>query len=576
MKKRYITLLLILISLITVFAADLNFSASVDRTAVSLDTTFTFILTVSGSNVNNVTQPRLPDLSNFSVLSSSQSSSYSWVNGKSSGSKSFKYILRPVTAGTFTIGAAVMEFQGQAYKTAPVSIKVTGSTGSGGQHPGSMPGAQQVPAVTNAPQSNIFTRITLSKTKPYVNEQVILTYSLYRRVQIWQITQSPDIQAKGFWKEDLPDTGSKIYQNINGVQYLVESFKVSLFPMAAGIYTIPPVTMKYVSDFWDRQQKAVESLPLKVTVLPFPQKGKPPEFNQAVGQFDLKAAVDKDQVEGDETVTFKVQIDGAGNIKTVKPPLLPDLGAFRRFDSGISESVDKSGSIVRGKKIYTYVLVPEKSGKHIIGPVRFSYFDPSVGVYKIVESRPITVTAKNIPKSSTLRQPVNIIEGFQGQQQNVWLLLIKKYENKVYICGMGLFVLLLGVLVIIRYRNRLRTDTRLYRLKRATGFAQKKLKSAAKLLKEQQKEMFYAAIYKAVSDYIGDKFNVEAVGMTRDQLLELLSAKNASDEIQSQVTGIFDICDFARFAPSKVHIDEMRRTYDDARELIIRLEREIK
>ncbi|MFC1478030.1 BatD family protein [Candidatus Margulisiibacteriota bacterium] len=575
MKKRYFALLLALISIITVFAADLNFSATVDRTEVQLNSSFTYTLTISGSDINNVPQPQLPNLSGFSVLSSSQSSSFSWVNGKFSGSKSYKYILRPVTAGKHTIGPSVLNIKGQAYKTSPVTVVVSSSGSSSSGSSQKIPGNQGA-RVQNASQSNIFARIALSKRSPYVNEQVILTYSLYRRVEIWQITQRPDIQAKGFWKEDLPNTGIKTYRDINGVQYLVESFKVALFPMSAGNFTIPPVTMKYVSDFWDRRPKEVASLPLKVRVLPLPAKGKPAGFNQGVGQFALKAFVDKQTVAGDETLTLKVQVQGAGNIKTVKPPVLPDLSAFRRFDSGTQENIDKAGQLVKGSKTYTYVLVPKKSGSFTINPVSYSYFDPAARAYKTIKSKPISIRARNIPKTSKFTQSMPLTESLELRRPNIWLLLIKKYERSIYLSGLVLFPILLFILVLIKYRQRLKTDVKLYRLKRATGFARKRLKSAAKLLKEEHKEKFYAAVYKAVSDYIGDKFNVEAAGMTRDQILNLLSEKNASADIQKQVTDIFEACDYARFAPSKVHIDEMRKTYNNASELIIRIEREIK
>ena len=58
-----------------------------------------------------------PNFHGFTVvMGPSQSISKSWINGVSSFSKTYVYILEPKTKGNFTIGQASIEIDGRTYR----------------------------------------------------------------------------------------------------------------------------------------------------------------------------------------------------------------------------------------------------------------------------------------------------------------------------------------------------------------------------------------------------------------------------------------------------------------------------
>ena len=118
------------------------FFTGVDRAfLLTLDDTVQYTLSVSGNSAGNAPSPTLPKFENLSVVGTSQSSSFSFINGQTSVSKSFLYTLRPEKTGQAHIGQATININGQNYTTEPIDIKVTKAEGKKTQ-PGPQAGAR--------------------------------------------------------------------------------------------------------------------------------------------------------------------------------------------------------------------------------------------------------------------------------------------------------------------------------------------------------------------------------------------------------------------------------------------------
>ena len=111
-----------------------------------------------------------PDFNNFTVVGGpNQSVSNSWVNGVRSFTKTYSYFLAPKKQGSFTIGQASIDIDGETYKTIPLKIEVTS--------------AVDKPKDPNDPNylaaENIHLVAEVSKTNPYLNEAITVVYKLY-------------------------------------------------------------------------------------------------------------------------------------------------------------------------------------------------------------------------------------------------------------------------------------------------------------------------------------------------------------------------------------------------------------
>src|SRR5690606_40312616 len=99
--KRFTTYLLLLLAFtssgIIAVAQDVSFTAAASHYDVATGERFKIEFKVN-SNIENFTPPKL---SNFRVLSGpNQSTSMSWVNGKTSANISYSYILMAVKEGS--------------------------------------------------------------------------------------------------------------------------------------------------------------------------------------------------------------------------------------------------------------------------------------------------------------------------------------------------------------------------------------------------------------------------------------------------------------------------------------------
>lgn len=95
---------------------------------------------------------------------------------------------------------------------------------------------------------------------------------------------------------------------------------------------------------------------------------------------------------------------------------------------------------------------------------------------------------------------------------------------------------------------------------------------ARKLISAKTSKEFYCEIAKALLQYVGDKLNLPAYGLTKDQMVEKLSEKGLERAKIDNLVEFLDSCDFARFAPGSSTEEEMREFLREAEKAIVQLE----
>ena len=249
-----------------VSAQDAMFSASASSMQVTAGEQFQVTFTLSGGSLKQYRDFRQPDLnaSFLTLAGPSTSQSMQWINGKTSTSISWTYILQPRNAGQFTIQPATIVYDGAVMKSNPMIIKVVNAA-PGVKQQQQQQKAQEDKAVNVELGDNLFIRAIVDKRTVYMGEPILVTYKLYSRVtfQVNNIAKIP--RMVGFWSEDI-ETPTQVrpeVENYNGKQY--ETFllrKVVYFPTQAGELSIDPFEInctiqvrqkrKSGDDFFDR------------------------------------------------------------------------------------------------------------------------------------------------------------------------------------------------------------------------------------------------------------------------------------------------------------------------------------
>jgi hypothetical protein len=604
--KKVALLILAFILSLTATAGAIEINASIDKQEVALGDPITLRLVISGRG-GTLPEPTMPDLSAFDISASGRSQNISIVNGAFSSTLTMDYRLYPRKVGDQIIGPIVVRDGSGMASTEPIKIKVNpAGTGPSGQSQGAAPQPQGQQPRGQQPQrqsqateqnSDFFITQIVDKTNPYVGEQVTLTFRFYQAVQLWD---QPDLEwpkYPGVTVEDLV-ANNRYYEIIRGRRYLVTEFKRAIFPILAGKTAIASPTLTIKPDdfgvafdpfgFFDRdlrelmkrgQPKVLTADVITLNVRPLPGSGKPADYSGAVGTFAIDAVCDKDSVGVDEPITFKLVLSGTGNIRSIPPVKLPDLPAFRIYDSGSTESISNSNVSIKGIKTFEQAIIPKTSGVYTIPAISFSYFDPARGAYKSLTTDAIRIIATGEGLTDVGGAPKNII-GSGAKSLGYIITDFPRYTRPVDFAGSFLFWFLqfipaAAIVVALVYRSktkRLLSD-RGYARRMGAGRRSKALfKKAEELKSRGVTEGFYAALYDAVLGYAADKLNLEKSGLTIEQIS---TSDSIPEGIRRNLSGFLENCQTARFAPGGAASNHADRMMARAGELVARMEREI-
>jgi hypothetical protein len=581
-------------------AADITFNASVDKNVVALDDTIEYTLAVTGNSLGRVPGPTLPKFTNLNVVGTYQSSNISFINGKASVSKSFIYTLKPEKIGPAHIGPAGISIDGQTYTTDPVDIKVTKEEGKQTQS-GSRPQAgmrsrfpgmgddfdeffrSAFPSRFRQPEiikDPVKVDLKASQNTVYVNQQNLLTFTVYLRVKPVQSSYSPP-DTTGFLTVNLPSDKDVHEVMLNGIKYVAQDFKTAIFPTTAGEFTIGPATLLVQADPF-RQAQAIKTDPLKIKVLPLPEAGKPDHFTGAVGSYQLDVTLKQNDIERGQPVQITARVWGRGNIQTISEPVISLSEDFKKLSSTGKEDLAKEKNGVSGSKSFEVVLIPLKEGRFTLPPFEFSYFDPDKKEYRTLKSRELSLNIlpskmplpqeyeKSLTDRDTKKQMAPITVDWKKVAVTALTIVASIY---VWLPLSILLALLIIFMIYKRYQERLMANPSRLRQKQALKVARKRLKKATRLLKKNELKEFLGEIFNSTAKYLGDKYGFSAAGITTDGLRDILTNKGLPPEAQKQLENFIMECDLLRFTPSSLSREKAMELAQVAENLIVAIEK---
>ncbi|MGC4071136.1 MAG: BatD family protein [Nibricoccus sp.] len=165
------------------------------------------------------------------------------------------------------------------------------------------------------------------------------------------------------------------------------------------------------TDMWGRanlDQFAVTSDRPSIIVKPLPA-GAPASFNGSVGKFTLESKVVPATANVGDPITWTLTLTGAGNWPDI--PGLPSREASKDFRviQPQAKRTNKDGALFEATLTEDVVLIPTKPGSYTLGPVSFSYFDPSKGEYQTITAPRTTVAIAAVtPPPTTTTSGVGV------------------------------------------------------------------------------------------------------------------------------------------------------------------------
>src|SRR5674476_192759 len=517
----------------------------------------------------------------------SYSSSTQIINGKMSNQTSYSYVyyLQAVKEGIFVIAPANFTLKNKTYSSDSLHIEVVGSTSQKQGAPQRNINSENDQEVQPAGK-DLFINLSVNRREIFLGEPIVASVKIYSRVNIAGINEINYPSFNSFLKSDIesPPLTSLRQENVNGTIYgsgVVQQFL--LYPQVTGEINIDPVKISvliqkktggqsdpFFGDFFSSYQavpKAVASKSVRIKVKPLPGI-QPNDFSGVVGKLDLKATLNKESVNVNDAITYKIVISGNGNLKIASPPVLKLSPDVEVYDPKISDDLKNGLKGNTGQKSFEYLLIPRHNGDFAIPPITYSSFNIAAGRYEKLTTEELHFSALKVTGQTTgttvyggiakedvkyLGKDIRFVKSDPGKLKKSGDILVSKQSfYSAYAFSLLVFLI---ILFLRREHIRRNSDISMVRNRKAGKVAIKRLHNASVCLKNDEIDQFYDEILKAVWGYLSDKLNIPVSDLTRTNAIDALQKEGIEEDIIKSLSEILDTCEFARFAPSSSGIE---------------------
>lgn len=314
------------------------------------------------------------------------------VNGMQQVDYFYYYTVVGSAAGTFTIPAVKVKVRGADYSTEPLDLAIY------------EPGSDDLSLNASQPY---FLRLDVLQTDVYAHQMVPVEISVYARGRgsLRQIDQ-PNLGESDFVIKPFPRAQMTETVDIDGFEYTRARLASSTFALRTGDQQLGPVeldarieksvsrsTPGFRSIFSRTETVTMTSNPASVQVKPLPVEGRPADFADTVGNFEMTAIATPTDVKVGDPISVDVIVSGIGNFDNVPVPafLGGDANLWRTYEARRSQDpTQTSDGVTPGRVTFTQIVIPQSQVTEVPS-FTFSYFDPQTASYQTLRTAPVAV-----------------------------------------------------------------------------------------------------------------------------------------------------------------------------------------
>ena len=609
MRKLFISIVLLMSAAVAFAQTSIQVQS---HKVVSVDEQFNVTFVIEGPKPTDFNWEPGDDFMLIWGPQQGRSTSVQIINGKRTDSSqtTYSYILKPTRTGQFTLPKASAKVKGNEIYSGTHTIEVVASGSSSNASSAQQPSQSQTRQSSQSQQggvsdSDIFLRLSLSRTDVVIGEPLIATVKLYQRANISGFESASFPSFNGFWSQELEAPTNIEFQRetYDGQIYNAAVLrKFLLIPQREGQLTIDPaelvclVSVRVSSggnsifdgffDDYRTLRKKVLTNPLTVNVSALPA-GAPASFGGGVGEFTISAAVNKDSLKTHEAATLIVTVAGKGNVSLLEAPKVSFPPDMEVYDTKVTSNIAPGG--ISGTRKYEYPFIPRSYGDFVIEPIKYSYYDVNQKKYVTLQTEPIdlrVLKGNETESSGPMVVPGVGQKDVKSLDSDIRYINVKDHglvPKGRFFVGSGLFWMLVSLLaalamtlwLLLRRMAARKADVAGTRNRKATKMALKRLQLAGTFLKQNLYTAFYEELHKALLGFISDKLTIPVAELSRDRITEALKEGNVPEEYINTFIGILDACEFARYSPSTGN-DAMSAHYEAAAEVISAIDTSMK
>ncbi len=559
-------------------AGEVEVKATLEPPVIGIDQAAIFTIEVRGEGVSSLRFRPSLQLDNLEAAGDpSQFEDMRWTNGHFSRTFRLTWQLRPQGLGKAGVHNVVVQIADKQIQLPDREIRVQKELTRQAQRQrdrgededdpfkqffGRMPMPRwRLPQDDQQPA--VFLRAELQPPRPVVGQQVLYTIYLFTREDIANIAPAALPAFKGFWVQDIPNPQHPPMEmvELDGRRYgKVPLIQKALFPLRAGAFPIEGATLDLTVDHYDRTiffgpaSLRPETVRLRtegqiLDVQPLPPA--PSGFAGAVGQLALTARLEPSQLRIGEAATLTVQLAGTGYLQGLPEPKVTAPSGLTLYPPQREGRDEIAGTTVRGRRSWSYVVVPARAGSYQLDPPRVPYFDPVSREFRTATAPALGLTALPRPKVG----PVAAAGGGEPHPVHAALKTRNRGDGRWARLLPWVFAVPTGLALVLLLLRRRSFDGAASRA--GGGPAAARLEQAFSEVAAERPRQVAARLEEAWRDFL-----VERWGLCRSTPVTKWSAALAShpvgDASLAELEALLDELDYLRNAPQLSTTDTLR------------------
>ena len=195
-------------------------------------------------------------------------------------------------------------------------------------------------------------------------------------------------------------------RTIRGRPFITLRLQRSFTPTRTGTLEIPTSFFEFgeivqrgglFTNFQKGQTYFARAPQLALDIVPLPETGQPLDFSGAIGTFAVRAEATPRDVDAGESIKFRVDWTGAGNLEFFTPPDPARLPAFRDF-----RVYGKTEQKSFDRRTVEYDLAPITSSAKEIPALPLSIYDPERERYTTLSTAPLPIRVRALDGAAAL------------------------------------------------------------------------------------------------------------------------------------------------------------------------------
>ncbi len=385
---------------------DIRAEASFTPPSVSLGNNTIYKVIIYGTQA--LPTGKIPTVAGLAISNSPQAfRSASLINGVSSVKTELSFQVRPTKIGSFSLPSWVIEIGGSSVRVPAASLQVL------------TPSQQDLLLQEKEKQRQndikqaAFVEFETPRDFLFEGETIPATINLFllNGLPVTRLPPPPKKIGDSFSMTEIRERNIKRNFLRNGKSYTVFSWPVGLTAAMAGSQELSfevaiqvrvknnrssPFNDPFLSDpffgFGREQALIASSEKQTIEVRSLPMKGRPQDFQGAIGSFSSVSRLDADRVSLGDPVKLTVEISGTGNFAAIPAPR---VNPNDKLKVGSPKFSFEGNEITKheGMQSFEYILTPLTPGLIEVPPIEFSFFDPILETFSstITTAHPLRV-----------------------------------------------------------------------------------------------------------------------------------------------------------------------------------------